>query len=102
MVTEEIFVFYGYEYSISQIIILVLAVLGVLYFSMKLLSIEVFDRSVIRRYISIQSFLRYSLVPIMLVSFIGVLYSIILIVLPIVWYIIFSLMLGEQLFRPRM
>ena len=96
------FVFYGYEYSIGQIIILALAVFGVLYFSMKLLSIEVFDRSVIRRYISIQSFLRYSLVPIMLVSFIGVLYSIILIVLPIVWYIIFSLVLGEQLFRPRM
>jgi 4-hydroxybenzoate polyprenyltransferase len=96
------FVFYGYDYYLWQIIVLAFAILGVLYFSIKLLSIKTFDRSTIRRYIGIQSFLRYSLVPIMLISVIGLLYSVVLIVFPIVWYVIFTLLLGEELFRPRM
>ena len=79
------FVFYGYDYHVWQIIILALAILGVLYFSVKLLS-----------------FLRYSLVPIMLISFIGIVYSVVLIIFPIVWYLIFAPLLGEKLFRPRM
>ena len=96
------FVFYGYDYHIWQIIILALAILGVLYFSVKLLSIKTFERNTIRKYIALQSFLRYSLVPIMLISFIGIVYSVVLIIFPIVWYLIFAPLLGEKLFRPRM
>lgn len=96
------FVFYGYDYYLWQIVILALAILGVLYFSVKLLTIKTFERNTIRRYISLQSFLRYSLVPIMLISFIGIQNSIILIIFPIVWYIIFAPLIGEKLFRPRM
>jgi 4-hydroxybenzoate polyprenyltransferase len=96
------FVVYGYDYYIWQIIILALAILGVLYFSVRLLSVKTFDRSTIRKYISMQSFLRYSLVPLMLISSIGALYSLILIIFPIAWYIIFAPLIGEKLFRPRM
>lgn len=96
------FVFYGYEYYMWQLIILAIATIGVIYFSVKLLSIKTFDRNTIRKYIAIQSFLRYSLVPIMLISVIGTMYSIILIVFPIVWYIGFAPLLGEKLFKPRM
>jgi 4-hydroxybenzoate polyprenyltransferase len=96
------FVFFGYEYNLGQIIVLAVAALGVIYFSIKLLSIKTFDRDAIRKYIGLQSFLRYSLVPIMLVSVIGILYSMILIIFPIVWYIIFTPLLGEKLFKPRM
>lgn len=96
------FVFFGYEYNLGQIIVLAVATLGVIYFSIKLLSIKTFDRDAIRKYIGLQSFLRYSLVPIMLVSVIGILYSMILIIFPIVWYIIFTPLLGEKLFKPRM
>jgi len=96
------FVFYGYDYHIWQIIILALAILGVLYFSVKLLSIKTFERNTIRKYIALQSFLRYSLVPIMLISFIGIVYSVVLIIFPIVWYLIFAPLIGEKLFRPRM
>ncbi len=96
------FVFYGYDYHVWQIIILALAILGVLYFSVKLLSIKTFERNTIRKYIALQSFLRYSLVPIMLISFIGIVYSVVLIIFPIVWYLIFAPLLGEKLFRPRM
>jgi len=96
------FIFYDYDYYIWQLVILTVAILGVMYFSIKLLSITKFDRNVIRKYISIQSFLRYSLVPIMLISTIGLMYSVILIVFPIMWYIVFAPLLGEKLFRPRM
>ena len=96
------FIFYGYGYYIWQLIMLAIATIGVIYFSVKLLSIKTFDRDTIRKYIGIQSFLRYSLVPIMLISVIGTMYSIILIVFPIAWYIGFAPLLGERLFKPRM
>ena len=96
------FVFFGYEYNLWQIVVLAIATFGVIYFSVKLLSIKTFDRDTIRKYIGLQSFLRYSLVPIMLVSVIGISYSVILIIFPIIWYIIFTPLLGEKLFKPRM
>lgn len=82
--------------------ILAVAIFGVLFFSFKLLSLKRFNRDAIRKYIGIQSFLRYSLVPIMLIPIIGIIPSIILIFFPIIWYIIFTPLLGEKLFRPRM
>ena len=96
------FIFYGYGYYMWQLIILAIVTIGAIYFSVKLLSIKTFDRNTIRKYIAIQSFLRYSLVPIMLISVIGTMYSIILIVFPIAWYIVFAPLLGEKLFKPRM
>jgi len=96
------FIFYGYRYYMWQLIILAIVAIGAIYFSVKLLSIKTFDRNTIRKYIAIQSFLRYSLVPIMLISVIGAMYSIILIVFPIAWYIVFAPLLGEKLFKPRM
>jgi 4-hydroxybenzoate polyprenyltransferase len=96
------FVFYNINYYLWQIVILILMIIGVLYFSIRLLSIKIFNRNQIRKYIATQSFLRYSLVPIMLISTIGVLYSLILIIFPILWYIIFTLLLGENLLKPKM
>lgn len=81
---------------------LVVGIFGVLFFSIKLLSLKTFDRNAMRKYIGIQSFLRYSLVPIMLIPIIGIIPSILLIFFPIIWYIIFTPLLGEKLFRPRM
>ena len=96
------FVFFNYYYEIWQIAILTLGTILVLFFSAKLLSIKKFDRGKIRKYIGLQSFLRYSLVPIMLIFVIGWDMSLILILLPLIWYIIFTPLLGEKLFRPRM
>jgi len=97
------FVLFNYNYYIWQLVILGLAILGVLFFSIKLLSIKIFNRNKIRKYIAIQSFLRYSLVPIMLISIVPtILYSVILIIFPIVWYIAFTPLIGEKLLRPRM
>ncbi len=96
------FLFYGYNYYTWQIIILIFAIIGVFFLTIKLVSIKKFDRNKIRKYIAGQSFLRYSLVPIMLISTIGLNYSIILIIFPIAWYLIFAPLLGEKMFRPRM
>ncbi len=96
------FVILGYNYYIWQLVLLILATFGVLFFSIKLLSIKIFLRNKIQKYIGIQSFLRYSLVPIMLISIIDPLICIILIIFPILWYILLTPLLGERLFRPRM
>jgi 4-hydroxybenzoate polyprenyltransferase len=96
------FFIFGYAYDLWHIIVLAVATSGVLFFSVKLLSLKTFNRDAIRKYIGIQSFLRYSLVPIMLIPLIGIIPSLILILFPIAWYIIFTPLLGEKLFRPRM
>jgi len=85
-----------------QLVILAVASAGVLFFSMKLLSLKQFDRSKIRKYISIQSFLRYSLVPLMLLPIIDVIPTLILIFLPILWYLVFTPLTGVKLLQPRM
>jgi 4-hydroxybenzoate polyprenyltransferase len=92
----------SYHYELWNIILLVLATGVVLFFSVKLLTLKTFQRDMIRRYIGIQSFLRYSLVPIMLIPMIAVIPAVVLIIFPIAWYIIFTPLLGEKLFRPRM
>ena len=96
------FVFFGYNYYPWQIILLAVLTFILLAFSYKFLTMKIFDRSKIRKIIGFQSFLRYSLVPIMLIPIIGTLPSIILIIFPIIWYIIFTPLLGEELFKPRM
>lgn len=96
------FVFFKYDYYIWQIALLAGLTLIFLSLDAKFLSIKIFDRNKIRKIIGVQSFLRYSLVPIMLISIVGTIPSLILIILPIIWYILFTPLLGEELFKPRM
>jgi len=96
------FVVFGYEYYLWQLILLGVLVVVYLYFDVKLVTIKTFDRNQIRKIIGLQSFLRYSLVPIMLFSIVGILPSVLLILIPIAWYILVTPLLGEKLFKPRM
>jgi len=96
------FVIFGYNYYLWQMILLAVLIVIFLYLDIKLLTLKTFNRSQIRKLIGIQSFLRYSLVPVMLFSIIGILPSVLLILIPIVWYIVFTPFLGEKLFKPRM
>ncbi|MCX6661110.1 MAG: hypothetical protein NTY91_01000, partial [Euryarchaeota archaeon] len=64
------FVFFGYHYYPWQIILLAVLTFILLALSVKFLTMKIFDRSKIRKIIGIQSFLRYSLVPIMLIPII--------------------------------
>jgi 4-hydroxybenzoate polyprenyltransferase len=93
----------GYSYQLWQLVILGLATFGVLYLNYRLLVLTVFDRSRIQKLIGTQSFLRYSLVPLMLLPILTTyFYPLFLIVLPIAWYMIFTSFVGEKLFKPRM
>lgn len=94
--------FYGMDYYIWQISLLFLFLLGVFFIEYRLLTTKVFDRSKIRKLIAGATFLRYSLVPVMLISKIGLIGGIILIILPIAWYIAFTPLLGIKLFQPEM
>jgi len=96
------FIFFGYSYYLWQVVLLAIATFGVLFYSVRLLSLKKFERNTIRKYIALQSFLRYALVPIMLIPLIGIIPGVILVFFPIIWYIIFTPLLGEKLFRPRM
>jgi len=69
---------------------------------LRLLNLKKFDRDKIKKIISAEAYLRYSLVPVMLISIIGLFWSIILIIFPILWYILLTPLSGEKLFRPRM
>jgi len=96
------FLVFGYDSYLWQLILLAVLIIVYLFLDAKLLTLKTFDRSRIRKLIGIQSFLRYSLVPVMLFKVIGILPSILLILIPIVWYSIFTPFLGEKLFKPRM
>ncbi|MFH1013581.1 MAG: UbiA family prenyltransferase [Thermoplasmatota archaeon] len=96
------FIFYHENYVDWQIVLLTVTSAGVVFFTIRLLSLKTFDRKMIRKYISVLSFLRFSLVPLMLISVIGMLPSLILIIFPIVWYICFTPLTGAKLFQPRM
>jgi 4-hydroxybenzoate polyprenyltransferase len=96
------FFVFGYDYYLWQMILLIVLVVAYLFLDTKLLRIKTFDRSQIRKLIGIQSFLRYSLVPVMLFKIVGILPSFLLILIPIVWYILCTPLLDEKLFKPRM
>ncbi|MEM4258508.1 MAG: UbiA prenyltransferase family protein [Candidatus Thermoplasmatota archaeon] len=96
------FFMFHYPYAIWHLVLLTIGLLLVFIFSIKLLSLKIFNRDHIRKYIGIQSFIRYSLVPIMIMPLIGDLQGIILIIFPILWYILLTLVFGEKLFKPRM
>lgn len=96
------FVLFNQPFFIWQIGILSIASILVLFFSLKLLYLPKFNRKIIRKYISIQSFLRYSLVPLMLISVIGIMPAIILILLPFFWYLFFTPFTGVKILQPRM
>jgi phosphatidylserine synthase len=91
-----------YSWQLWNLVVLAVATFGVLFFSVKLLSLKKFERNTIRKYIALQSFLRYALVPIMLIPLIGIVPGVILVLFPFAWYVIFTPLSGEKLLRPRM
>jgi len=92
--------FYNVHYEIWQILLLVIFVLGVLLLSMQFLTLKKFDRRRIRKLIMSQALLRYSLVPLMLIPFIGLISTVILMLFPFIWYVTFTPLIGEKLFQP--
>jgi len=95
------YVFYGMNYEIWQMILLIIFVVILLYVSVAMVNIKIFDRNKLRKILVIQLFMWYSILPIMLVSVVGFLYAFILIIFPLAWYIIFSIIIGEKPMEPQ-
>ncbi|RLF47347.1 MAG: hypothetical protein DRN29_02745 [Thermoplasmata archaeon] len=92
---------YGLNYYIWQLILLFLLIAVVILIEARLLWLEEFDRARIRKLIASAAFTRYSIVPIMLISKIGLI-AFALVALPIAWYVAFTPLTGVKLFQPEM
>ena len=93
---------YGMKYYYWQLALLAVMLAGVLYIETKLVTLKRFDRKEIRKLIAGATFLRYAVVPVMLMSLIGIAGGLILAVLPIAWYIAFTPLTGAKAFQPEM
>jgi 4-hydroxybenzoate polyprenyltransferase len=98
--------FYKMKYESWQILLLIFLIVLMLYTGILMLSIKRFERNKLRKMISIQLFMWYFIVPVMLLLVIGTLYEailivLILIILPLGWYIFFSILIGEKILEPE-
>ncbi|MEM0493084.1 MAG: UbiA family prenyltransferase [Candidatus Thermoplasmatota archaeon] len=90
-----------YRYHPINILIMLILTLALYYLSFKLLTLKYFDRSSIRKLITGQTFIRYSLVPLMMIPILpSPITAVALILLPFIWYIVFTPLIGEKLFKP--
>ena len=95
-------IFYrDFPYEIWQPIIMALMFLGVFIATIKMVRMKKFIRNDLRKLISIQAFLRYSIVPVMLLSFTGYYIGIFLIFFPFLWYAIFNRILYGSASKPK-
>ena len=84
-----------------QMIILVALTISMLYWMMKMLNMRSFDRKEMIRYIRLQLLARYFLVPVMLMYFIGITWTILLIILPFISYALGTVIYGRPLRAPK-
>ena len=95
------FVFFGIGYELWQIGLLVLFSILLLRGSIRMMSIKQFDRKNIRKLIASQLFSWHFLIPIILISVIDLQYVLILMFLPWIAYIFFSMLMGQKLLQPQ-
>ena len=100
------FIFFGQKYELWQMILLILCAVVVLYLSIKLLTIKIFEglegASQTMRLFAVQGVVRFSLLPVMLIPVIGFFYAFILIIFPMLWYILAMPLTGKKLFKNLM
>jgi 4-hydroxybenzoate polyprenyltransferase len=84
------FIFFGYEYSVYQLILILLLIVLMVYSTLKLLSLKTFDRKKIKYHNRNHELGGYVLVPIVLLNVIGFYWVGFLIFFPIIWFIVFN------------
>jgi hypothetical protein len=92
------FVFYNVDYHVWHLILLAFFAVVILFLTFKLLNIKTFEsieESI--KIFGVQGVLRQCLVPVLLVSVIGVFYSFVLIVFPLIWYGFFTLVSRKKI-----
>lgn len=94
------FIFKDFKYEIWQPILMILMFIGIYTATLKMLYLKIFDRQILRKLISIQAFLRYSVVPVMLLREIGYPIGLFLIIFPFLWFAIFNRILYGKAVQP--
>lgn len=92
--------FADFDYYLWQPVLMVFMFLGVFISTVKMLNLKIFDRSELRKLISIQAFLRYSVVPVMLLREIGYPIGLFLIIFPFTWFAVFNRILYGKTVQP--
>ena len=96
-----IFLLDDFMYQLWQPIIMGLMFLGVFAATIKMLNLRQFNRDKLRKLISIQVFLRYSIVPVMLLSMMGYAIGVFLIFFPVLWFAVFNRLLYGSSSKPE-
>jgi 4-hydroxybenzoate polyprenyltransferase len=91
----------NFPYFLWQPFLMLLIIIGIFFSTFKMLRIKTFDRDQIRKMISIQEFLRYIIVPVMLLRFIGLYFGLFLIVFPFIWFIVFNRLIYGSALKPK-
>jgi 4-hydroxybenzoate polyprenyltransferase len=91
----------NFPYFIWQPILMILMLLVIYYSTIKMLNMKKFDRNQIRKMISIQEFLRYTIVPVMLFGFIGINIGLFLIIFPFLWFVVFNKLIYGSTLKPK-
>jgi hypothetical protein len=84
------FFFYGFDYSMIQLILIIILIVFMVFSTLNLLNIKTFDRKKIKYHNRNHELAAYILVPIVLLNYIGIYWTIYLIFFPVVWFIIFN------------
>ncbi len=92
------FIIWSVRPTMLQIVLLPILLFFIFYFSVLALHGGHFKRREKMRYLMVQEFLSYMLIPLLLVSFIPLALALMLLVMPILWYIVFTV----ALYGPRL
>lgn len=91
------FLFLKNSYHFWQIALLIPLVILLIYLCLYMLNRPRFDRKELRKLIGLQLLIWHPCIPIILVSIVGILYPLLLIVVPITSYLFFSRLMGQKL-----
>jgi 4-hydroxybenzoate polyprenyltransferase len=93
--------FSDFSFFIWQPIIIMVMFIGVFFATIKMIIMRIFDRDYLRKLISVQAFLRYSIVPVMLIYQIGIPLGLFLIIFPFSWFALFNRFLYGKSIQPK-
>ena len=93
--------FSDFTYFFWTPILIAIMFAGVFITIIKTVQMTVFDRNRLRKLISLQAFLRYSVVPVLLLYQIGYPIGLFLIIFPFSWYVIFNQIIYGKAVQPK-
>jgi 4-hydroxybenzoate polyprenyltransferase len=95
------FIFLDFPFSYPQLLLLVILNISMLYGMVKMLNMHYYDRKKMIRHIRLQLLTRYYLVPVMLLSFIGIFWTLVLISLPLISFAVGTVFYGHPFKSPK-